>query len=157
MLLRGIVYIVELVDVEGISVDFCLMCLICCYNKRMVVKTEYGTGCRVSAKGDMYSYGILVLEMVTGRKPTDAMFGEGLSLHKFCQTAIPEGITEIVDSRLLEPNAAEGRNVMESKIRECVVALARIGVECSAELAVDRMDIKDLVMELHTIKQRLCH
>ncbi|XP_027939862.1 probable LRR receptor-like serine/threonine-protein kinase At3g47570 isoform X2 [Vigna unguiculata] len=121
------------------------------------VPPEYGTGCRVSAKGDMYSYGILVLEMVTGRKPTDAMFGEGLSLHKFCQTAIPEGITEIVDSRLLEPNAAEGRNVMESKIRECVVALARIGVECSAELAVDRMDIKDLVMELHTIKQRLCH
>jgi len=135
------------------------MYLICCDNKRMVVKTEYGTGCRVSAKGDMYSYGILVLEMLTGRKPTDSMFGEGLSLHKFCQMAIPEGITEIVDSRLLVPTAAEGRKVMESKIRECLVALARIGVGCSAELPVERMDIKDVVLELHTIKQSLslCH
>ncbi|XP_027939872.1 probable LRR receptor-like serine/threonine-protein kinase At3g47570 [Vigna unguiculata] len=119
------------------------------------IPPEYGTGCRVSAKGDMYSYGILVLEMVTGRKPTDSMFGEGLSLHKFCEMAIPEGITEIVDSRLLVPNAAEGRKVMESKIRKCLVALARIGVGCSAELPVERMDIKDVVLELHTIKQSL--
>ncbi|XP_027939817.1 probable LRR receptor-like serine/threonine-protein kinase At3g47570 [Vigna unguiculata] len=121
------------------------------------VPPEYGTGCGVSTKGDMYSYGILVLEMVTGRRPTDAMFGEGVSLHKFCQMAIPEGITEIADSRLLVPVVEEGRRMMEIKIRECLVGLARIGVECSAELPVDRMDIKDVVLELHSIKQRLCH
>ena len=123
----------------------------------MVVETEYGTGCGVSTKGDMYSYGILVLEMVTGRRPTDAMFGEGASLHKFCEMAIPEGVTEIADSRLLVPVVEEGRRMMEIKIRECLVGLARIGVECSAELPVDRMDIKDVVLELHSIKQSLCH
>ncbi|BAT81128.1 hypothetical protein LR48_Vigan07g061600 [Vigna angularis] len=121
------------------------------------VPPEYGTGCRVSTKGDIYSYGILVLEMVTGRRPIDAVFGEGLSLHKFCQRAIPEGITEIADSRLLVSNVEEGRRMMESKVRECLVALAGIGVGCSAELPVERMDIKDVVLELHSIKQRLCH
>jgi len=77
----------------------------------MMVETEYGTGCGVSTKGDIYSYGILVLEMVTGRRPTDAMFGEGLSLHTFCEMAIPEGITEIVDSRLLVAPVEEGRRM----------------------------------------------
>jgi len=123
----------------------------------MVVETEYGTGCKVSAKGDIYSYGIVVLEMLTRRKPTDAMFGEALSLHKFCQMAIPEGISEIVDPRLLVPTVEEGRRVMETKIRECLVGFARIGVLCSAELPDERMDIKDVVLELHTIKQTLCH
>jgi len=121
----------------------------------MVVETEYGTGCQVSAKGDIYSYGILVLEMLTGRKPTDGMFGEALSLHKFCEMAIREGIGEIVDSRLLVATPEEGRRVTETKIRECLVGFARIGVACSAESPVERMDIKDVVVELHTIKERL--
>ncbi|XP_027941327.1 probable LRR receptor-like serine/threonine-protein kinase At3g47570 [Vigna unguiculata] len=119
------------------------------------VPLEYGTGCGVSTKGDIYSYGILVLEMVTGRRPTDAMFGEGLSLHKFCQMAIPEGITEIVDSRLVVASGEEGRRVMETEIRECLVDLVRIGVRCCAEKPVERMDIKDVVLELDTIKERL--
>jgi len=123
----------------------------------MMVETEYGAGRGVSTKGDMYSYGIVVLEMVTGRKPTDAMFGEGLSLHKFCQMAIPEGMSEIADSRLVAATGEEGRRMMESKIRECLVGLARIGVGCSAELPSERMDIKDVVLEMHSIKQRLCH
>ncbi|XP_027939890.1 probable LRR receptor-like serine/threonine-protein kinase At3g47570 [Vigna unguiculata] len=121
------------------------------------VPPEYGAGRGVSTKGDMYSYGIVVLEMVTGRKPTDAMFGEGLSLHKFCQMAIPEGMSEIADSRLVAATGEEGRRMMESKIRECLVGLARIGVGCSAELPSERMDIKDVVLEMHSIKQRLCH
>ncbi|CAJ1971002.1 unnamed protein product [Sphenostylis stenocarpa] len=121
------------------------------------VPPEYGAGCRVSTKGDIYSYGILVLEMLTRMKPTDDMFGEGLSLHKFCQMAIPEGIGEIVDSRLLLPTTEDGRRMRESKIRECLVAFARIGVACSAELPVERMDIKDVVVELHKIKHKLYH
>ncbi|WVY92122.1 hypothetical protein V8G54_037636 [Vigna mungo] len=121
------------------------------------VPPEYGTGCGVSTKGDIYSYGILVLEMLTGRRPIDAVFGEGLSLHKFCQMAIPEGIIEIADSRLLVSTVEGGRRVMERKIRECLVGLAGIGVGCSAELAVERMNIKDVVLELHSIKQRLYH
>ncbi|XP_027941329.1 probable LRR receptor-like serine/threonine-protein kinase At3g47570 [Vigna unguiculata] len=119
------------------------------------VPPEYGTGCGVSTKGDIYSYGILVLEMMTGRRPTDAMFGEGVSLHKFCQVAIPEGITEIVDSRLVVETGEEGRRVMETEIRECLVDLVRIGVRCCAEKPVERMDIKDVVLELDTIKERL--
>ncbi|TKY56854.1 LRR receptor serine/threonine-protein kinase [Spatholobus suberectus] len=127
------------------------------YVPPVVVGTEYGTGAQVSPKGDIYSYGILLLEMLTGMKPTDNMFGEGRSLHKCCQMAISKGITEIVDSRLLVPITKEGTRVMESNIMECLVSFAKIGIACSAEKPIQRMGIKDVIVELHVIKQNLPH
>ncbi|WRX13115.1 Serine-threonine/tyrosine-protein kinase [Theobroma cacao] len=56
----------------------------------------------VSPEGDIYGYGTLLLEMITGRRPTDGMFHGGLSLHNFCKMALPERLKEILDFRLLE-------------------------------------------------------
>lgn len=116
----------------------------------------------MSPQGDIYSYGILLLEMLTGKKPTDITFGEDLSLHKFCKNAIPEGITEIVDSRLLIPSTEEHGRVMQytdiqDNISECLVSFAMIGVACSAEFPSERMGIKDVIVELHAMKQKLPH
>ena len=44
---------------------------------------EYAEGCVVSGLGDIYSLGILLLEMFTGRSPTDDMFKDSLDLHRF--------------------------------------------------------------------------
>ncbi|XP_022747953.1 probable LRR receptor-like serine/threonine-protein kinase At3g47570 [Durio zibethinus] len=51
---------------------------------------EYGMGSELSTKGDVYSYGILVLEMFTGKRPTNKMFKEGFNLHNFVVAALPE-------------------------------------------------------------------
>ncbi|MED6197974.1 hypothetical protein PIB30_061813 [Stylosanthes scabra] len=124
------------------------------------IPPEYGAGGSVSAEGDMYSYGVLLLEMLTEKKPTDHLFGEGLSLHMFCNMAIPDGITKIVDSRLLIPFDEGQRRItqqqnMEDTIRECLVSFGRIGVACSQEFPNQRMSIKDVINELHAIKQKL--
>ena len=58
--------------------------------------TEYGLGSEVSTKGDVYSYGILLLEMITGKRPTDSMFDEGLNLHNYANVAWPNRVLEIV-------------------------------------------------------------
>ncbi|XP_058099922.1 probable LRR receptor-like serine/threonine-protein kinase At3g47570 [Magnolia sinica] len=64
------------------------------------IPPEYGMGRKASMHGDVYSYGILLLEMFTGKRPTDEMFKDGLSLHQFVKTALPDGVMDIVDPRL---------------------------------------------------------
>ncbi|XP_024028207.1 probable LRR receptor-like serine/threonine-protein kinase At3g47570 [Morus notabilis] len=75
------------------------------------VAREYGMGGGPSREGDVYSYGILVLEMFTGKRPTDEMFKDDFNLHNFVRTALPEKLVEIVDSSLL-PREAEQNALM---------------------------------------------
>ncbi|XP_058072556.1 probable LRR receptor-like serine/threonine-protein kinase At3g47570 isoform X1 [Magnolia sinica] len=65
------------------------------------VPPEYGMGGKASAHGDVYSYGILLLEMFTGKRPTDDMFKDGLSLHEFAKMALPDQVMRIADPSLL--------------------------------------------------------
>ena len=51
---------------------------------------KYGMGNEVSTFGDIYSYGILLLEMFTGKRPTDNIFKDDLNLHDFARGALPE-------------------------------------------------------------------
>ena len=100
----------------------------------------------MSPQGDVYSYGILLLEMFTGKRPTEDMFSDGLSLHNLSKMAFPERVMEIVDSNLVG-------ELDEDRMYHCLVSIARIGVACSEESASDRMDIKDVVIELNIIKE----
>ncbi|KAF3956997.1 hypothetical protein CMV_017938 [Castanea mollissima] len=54
------------------------------------IPPEYGMGGEISTLGDIFSYGILLLEMFTGKKPIDEMFIDGLSIHKFTSMALAE-------------------------------------------------------------------
>ena len=67
---------------------------ICC------VIAEYGVGNEVSIYGDVYSYGILLLEMFTEKKPIDNIFQDSLNLHNFVKAALPEWISDIIDPTL---------------------------------------------------------
>ncbi|KAJ8629244.1 hypothetical protein MRB53_022567 [Persea americana] len=48
---------------------------------------EYGMGAKASTFGDIYSDGILLLEMFIGKKPIDEIFNGSLSLHQFAKLA----------------------------------------------------------------------
>ncbi|KAI4305259.1 hypothetical protein L6164_028633 [Bauhinia variegata] len=116
-------------------------------DRLLMVSYEYGMCGGISAEGDIYSYGILLLEMIVGRKPTDSIFSENLSLKMMCKMALPEGLIEQVDPHLLVQS--------DDTYKEALVSLAKIGVACSSELPGELTGIKDVIVELLAIKRRL--
>ncbi|KAL3720801.1 hypothetical protein ACJRO7_005587 [Eucalyptus globulus] len=125
------------------------------------VAPEYGMAGEISTRGDVYSFGILVMEMFTGKKPTDEMFMEDLSLHSYVNRAIPEGVAKIVDSRLLEEvfhhrdihRATTSRQ--QSKAQESLTSILKIGTSCSAEQPGERLDMKEVVVKLQSLREMI--
>ncbi|XVE84794.1 hypothetical protein DITRI_Ditri17bG0041200 [Diplodiscus trichospermus] len=64
-----------------------------------IAPVEYGLGSKASTSGDVHSFGILLLEMLIAKKPTDGMFQEGLSLNEFAAAENSNQIFETVDPR----------------------------------------------------------
>lgn len=123
---------------------------------------EYGLGSEVSESGDVYSFGILLLEMVTRKKPTDVMFEGDFNLHNFAKMALPDRVMDIVDPMLLNDfedldaidNQRQGQVRINNKM-ECLISTLRIGVACSMETPQERMNIANVVHELQSVKNVL--
>ncbi|KAL5991501.1 hypothetical protein ACLOJK_012410 [Asimina triloba] len=81
------------------------------------VAPEYGMGGNVSPLGDVYSYGILLLEMFTGKRPTEDMFRDGLSIREFVKALFPSRSLEIVDPQLLIREQQRQQEEQEEQIR----------------------------------------
>lgn len=113
----------------------------------------------ISSWGDVYSFGILVMEMFTGKKPTDEMFMEDLSLHSYVNRAIPEGVAKIVDPKLLEEvyhhQHIDGATTLrkQSKAEESLTSILKIGILCSTEQPGERLDMKEVVVKLQSLKK----
>lgn len=123
--------------------------------------SEYGMGGEVTTQGDVYSYGILLLELFTGKRPTDNRFSDGVNLHNFVKGAVPDQVTVIVDQSALyseeEENTTEkddfGSNWTHEQT-ELLISVLRIGLACSEESPAIRMNMKQAAMDLQTIKDK---
>ncbi|KAG8644936.1 hypothetical protein MANES_10G015757v8 [Manihot esculenta] len=124
---------------------------------------EYGVGSNVTTYGDVYSYGILLLEMFTGKRPTHEIFTDGLDLHNFVKAKLPGQVRQVVDPTLFTPGEVEAATTaaaenmddcecIEDSIEECVVSVLQIGLACSAEVPQDRMNMRDVTSKLNSIR-----
>ncbi|XP_042482665.1 probable LRR receptor-like serine/threonine-protein kinase At3g47570 [Macadamia integrifolia] len=123
---------------------------------------EYGTGAGVSTYGDVYSYGILLLETFTKKQPTDEMFKDNFNIHYWVQMALRDGVMAVVDPSLLAmeeeketttiANNIRSKRCMKDRVQESLDLVIRIGVTCSAGSPWDRMAMNVVVKELQIIK-----
>ena len=111
--------------------------------------TEYGSEGRVSTKGDIYSYGIILLEIITRKKPTDEMFVGELAMRKWI-TSLPDKM-EVVDDGLLQ--IEEGRDVTTTQT--ILTSILELGLRCSEKLPDERPDIKEVLAKASKFKLTL--
>ncbi|KAL5734455.1 hypothetical protein ACOSP7_032316 [Xanthoceras sorbifolium] len=120
---------------------------------------EYGLGNEVSTNGDVYSFGILLLEMVTRKKPTDVMFEGDFNLHSCARMALPDRAMDIVDPMLINEEMVATnhrmRQALNNSREECLISMLRIGVACTVESPQDRMNISRVVHELQSARKIL--
>ncbi|KAL5708378.1 non-specific serine/threonine protein kinase [Ranunculus cassubicifolius] len=109
---------------------------------------EYGMGGGASTQADTYSYGILLLELFTGKRPTDVTFVDGLDMHTYARDALPDTVRHIVDPVLI--SAEEEIETIE----ECIASVVKIGVACSAQSPGERMDMEEVAKDLHSIRDK---
>ncbi|KAL5789142.1 hypothetical protein ACOSQ2_004030 [Xanthoceras sorbifolium] len=108
---------------------------------------EYGREGRVSREGDVYSYGIMLMETFTKKKPTDEVFTKEMSLRHWVSDSFNRSIMEVVDTNLLTMNDAH------CLMREqCLSSILSLAMDCTRDLPHDRINIRNVVSRLIQIK-----
>lgn len=101
---------------------------------------------KVDEKIDIYSYGVVLLELLTGKRPLDPEFGESVDIVEWIRR-------KIRDSRSLEE--ALDQNVGNCKhVQEEMLLVLRIALLCTAKLPKDRPSMRDVITMLGEAKPR---
>lgn len=107
----------------------------------------------MSARGDVYSFGIMLLEIMTRKKPTEEMFAREQTLRQWINASIPDRIMEVVDEGLL--SIEDGRDV--KMLQSILLSIMELGLECCQESPDERIDVKSVVIKLKKTKLALVH
>lgn len=119
------------------------------------IPPEYGYGVKPSTAGDVYSYGILLLEVFTWKSPSDEMFGGGVSLRSWVQQQFPTNIDNVLDVELIEQICDEESTSPCTKpqsLRNCLVAVVGVGLSCAAHSPETRINIREALRRLKSVQ-----
>ena len=106
-------------------------------------------GGEISLGGDVYSFGVLLLELLTGKRPTDDMFVDGLTLPMFSKSMFPDRVAEILDPSMARE---EHQGCTEAWMQRYIFPLVTLGLSCTLESAKDRPGMKDISAKLSAIR-----
>lgn len=120
---------------------------------------------KVSRKSDVFSFGIMLLEVFTGKRPTNAMFvGESNLRHRVSE-AFPARLIDIVDDKLLlgeeistrgfhdQTNIISSASPSTSCKSNFLVSTFELGLECSSKSPDERPSMSEIIVRLKNIKK----
>ncbi|KAL3500673.1 hypothetical protein ACH5RR_039766 [Cinchona calisaya] len=111
---------------------------------------EYGLEGLVSTACDVYSFGILLMEVFTRRRPSEEMFDGNLSLKSWVNDSMPNAILQVIDTDLLKPDEEHF-----SEKLECLSLIMGLALNCVQESPKERLNMKVVGDTLQTIKQKI--
>ncbi|KAJ7525075.1 hypothetical protein O6H91_17G035300 [Diphasiastrum complanatum] len=110
------------------------------------IAPEYAYTLKVNEKSDIYSFGVVLLELVTGRRPIEPEYGDGVDIVQWVRKKIQtkDGVLDVLDSRMGSSNLP---------LHE-VMLLLRVALLCSNDLPVDRPTMRDVVQMLSDVRPK---
>ncbi|KAI9120493.1 hypothetical protein K1719_007526 [Acacia pycnantha] len=100
------------------------------------IAPEYAYTLRVNEKSDIYSFGVVILELVTGRRPVEPEFGEKDLVRWVYTTLDQKGVEHVIDSRL------------DSCYKDDICRVLDIGLMCTSSLPINRPAMRRVVKML---------
>ncbi|XP_030510003.2 putative leucine-rich repeat receptor-like serine/threonine-protein kinase At2g24130 [Cannabis sativa] len=120
------------------------------------IAPEYGLGKRASTQGDVYSFGVLLLEIVTGRRPTDSFSVEGSSLHEWVKSHYPDRLQPMVQQALEKYAPTALVPTHYTRIwANAVLELIELGLMCTQYTPSTRPTMQDVAHEMSRLKEYL--
>ncbi|CAN6197253.1 unnamed protein product [Urochloa humidicola] len=109
------------------------------------IPPEYAYTMQVTVPGNVYSYGVVLLEILTSKLPVEEEFGEGVDLVKWVHTAPARGETpeQIMDPRLSTVSFAWRRQML---------AVLKVAMQCTERASAKRPRMKKVVEMLQEAK-----
>lgn len=111
------------------------------------IYVEYSYSLRITEKSDVYSYGIVLLEILTGLQPTDERILGGGHIVELVRKEVRKGVNEAVE--LFEECLRKNQNDMEIQEMLQVLGIALLCVNPSPQ---DRPEMKDVVAMMKEIR-----
>ncbi|XP_047949356.1 probable LRR receptor-like serine/threonine-protein kinase At3g47570 [Salvia hispanica] len=144
-------------DMVGHVSDFGIAKLLCDGDSMVLTNTlgtlgyiapEYGSEGLVSTRCDVYSYGVMLMEVFTRKRPSDDMFVGDLSLKSWIERSVPEFTYQVIDANLVMNVEEENGD----KIVKFTTSILELACKCSAHSPNKRINMKEAIAELQKIK-----
>ncbi|XP_074332509.1 putative receptor-like protein kinase At3g47110 isoform X2 [Apium graveolens] len=125
------------------------------------VPPEYGMFVEISREGDVYSYGILVLEMFSGKRPIEnnILRDGSINLHDYVRKGLPQRVMEIADPCIVldqeERDSIVSQPSSKATMEECLASIFQVGILCSEESPRKRIDISVAINRLQVTRDKL--
>ncbi|XXG67923.1 hypothetical protein AAC387_Pa06g1153 [Persea americana] len=110
------------------------------------IAPEYGYTMKVDQKSDIYSFGVVLMELLSGKRPLEPEFGESVDIVEWvrCKIRNNRGI-EALDTNV----GAECKHIQEE-----MLLVLRVALLCTAKFPKDRPSMRDVLTMLAEAKPR---